>query len=283
MKKLFQENITIKQLLLFSALIIVVIALIAVMSLYLPPAVDWHGAFRPAALEILHGRSPYNADGFFNPPWAAIFLVPFAIFPESIGRAIMSLTSLVVYGFVAQRLGAKKITILFLLLSPPVLHGILNGNIDWLVVLGFILPPWIGLFFLSIKPQIGLATIVFFVFSSWKEGGYKKVLVTFAPFGVASLVTIILFGPWFLSVQNNINLAGNTSLWPLSVPVGLGLLVAAIRKNDIRFAIAASPNLSPYVILHSWIGAILAFASFTPEIITVVIGLWIVVIYKLIA
>ena len=82
MKRLFQENITVKQSLLFSALIIVVIALIAVMSLYLPPAVDWHGAFRPAALEILHGRSPYNADGFFNPPWTAIFLVPFAIFPE---------------------------------------------------------------------------------------------------------------------------------------------------------------------------------------------------------
>ena len=276
------KNITAKQVFTISAIGFVAIGLIVAMSAFLPAAVDWHGALRPAALEVIYGRSPYNADGFFNPPWTAILLIPFAILPENVGRAAMALTSLIVYGFVAHRMGAKKITILFLLLSPPVLHGILNGNIDWLVVLGFILPPWLGLFFLSIKPQIGLAAMVFLLFSNWKAGGYKKVITTFAPLGAAFLVAVIVFGPWFLSIRSDVNLAGNTSLWPLSIPVGLALLVAAIRKNEIRFAMAASPTLSPYVILHSWIAALLAFASSTPEIITVVIGLWIVVIYRLI-
>lgn len=277
------KEITFKQILLISIFVVVIIALITIMSAALPQAIDWHGAFRPATLEILHGRSPYNADGFFNPPWVAIFLIPYAILPESIGRAAMALTSLVVYSLVAHRLGAKKITISFLLLSPPVLHGIINGNIDWLVVLGFILPPWIGLFFLSVKPQIGLAVMIFLGVSTWREKGAKKVLATFAPLFGISLISLLLYGPWFLSIQRDLNLIANTSLWPLSIPVGLALLVSAIRKKDDRYAMVASPNLSPYVNLHSWIGAMLAFSSSTLETITIVIGLWIVVVYRLLA
>jgi len=277
------KNISSKHVIPLSVVSVVVVALVTVMSAFLPQAVDWHGAFRPAALEILHGRSPYNAEGFFNPPWAAILLIPFAILPEHIGRAAMALASLAAYVYVAHRLDAKKVAILFLLLSPPVLHGILNGNIDWLAALGFVLPPWLGLFFLAIKPQVGMATMVFLLFSTWRNGGIKKIITTFTPFGIASLIAIALFGPWFLNIKNDINLAGNASLWPMSIPVGLALLVLTVRKNDIRFSMAASPALSPYVILHSWVGALLAITSSTPETIASVIGLWIVVIYKLIA
>lgn len=266
----------------FGGILILGIALVAAMSIYLPQAIDWHGAFRPAALEILHGRSPYNAEGFFNPPWTAVLLLPFAILPENIGRAVMALVSLITYTYVARQLGATKLAIIFLLISPPVLHGILNGNIDWLVTLGFVLPPWLGLFFLAIKPQLGMITMVFVLFSSWKTGGLRKAFFTLAPFGIASTIAIGIFGPWFLNIKSEINLAGNASLWPLSIPVGLALLIRATRMNEIRFSMAASPCLSPYVILHSWIVALLAIACMTLETIVVVVGLWIVVIYRLI-
>jgi hypothetical protein len=45
---------------------------------------------------------------------------------------------------------------------------------------------------------------------------------------------VMVFGPWFLSISNDINLAGNSSLWPLSIPIGLTFLVASLRKNEIR-------------------------------------------------
>lgn len=43
---------------------------------------------------------------------------------------------------------------------------------------------------------------------------------------------------------------------------------------------AASPCLSPYVLLHAWSGALASVVSFTPEIIAAVVGLWILVFIR---
>lgn len=259
-------------------LVVLVFALLTgLLARFLPPAVDYHGAFRPAALEILHGRSPYNAEGFFNPPWTAVLLIPFAVLPENVGRALMVIAALGVYAYVAHKLGANKPTLILLLLSPPSLHGILNGNIDWLAVLGVVLPPWLGLFFLAIKPQVGMIVVLYLFVAEWRKGGLLRVLKTFLPVGLASVLSIVIFGPWFTKVSNEINLAGNSSLWPMSLPIGLTMLVATIRKNEIRYSMAASPFVSPYVIMHSWIGAFLALAPKPYEATAAVIGMWIVV------
>jgi hypothetical protein len=258
-------------------LILVFALLTGLLASFLPPAVDWRGAFRPAALEILHGRSPYNAEGFFNPPWAAILLVPFAILPENVGRAVMVIAALAVYAYVAHKLGGNKLTVGLLLLSPPVLHGLLNGNIDWLAVLGVVLPVWLGLFFLAIKPQIGMIVVVFLFFAEWRKGGPLRVLKTFLPVGLASVLSIVVFGPWFLDIPGVGEIAINASLLPLALPIGLALTVTAIRKNEIRYSMIASPMLSPYLLLHSWIGAFLALAPRPYEAAAAVIGMWIVV------
>lgn len=259
-------------------LVVLVFALLTgLLARFLPPAVDWRGAFRPAALEILHGRSPYNAEGFFNPPWTAILLIPFAVLPENVGRAVLVLVALAVYAYVAHKLGANKLTIGLLLLSPPCLHGILNGNIDWLAVLGVVLPAWLGLFFLAIKPQVGMIVVLFLFFSEWRKGGPIRVLKTFLPVGLASVLSILIFGPWFLDIPAVEEIVINASLLPLALPIGLALTVAAIRKNEIRYSMIASPMLSPYLLLHSWIGAFLALAPKPYEAAAAVIGMWIVV------
>ncbi len=256
-------------------------ALVIVMSATLPTAVDWHGAFRPAALEILHGRTPYTASGFFNPPWTAVLLIPFAILPEHIGRAVLVIVALATYAYVGHKLGGNKVTIPLLLVSPPVLHGILNGNLDWLAALGAVLPPWIGLFFLMIKPQVGLAVGVYFLFVAWREGGIVKVIKTFAPSGLALAVSVAIFGPWFLAIPPISEIPLNASFWPLSLPIGLAWIVAAIRKTEIRYSLIASPFLSPYMLLHSWVGALLGLIPLTYEFAAAVIGLWMLVLMKL--
>jgi len=164
-----------------SLLAIVVIVLVGAMSLVLPPAVDWHSVFRPAARRLLSGQSPYEVEGFFNAPWALLPLIPLALVPENIGRAMLALLNLVIFGHVARRMGAKLLAISFLLVSPPVLHGILNGNLDWLVALGFVLPPQIGLFFIIIKPQVGIGVGLYWLVEAWRAGGWQRVLRTFRP------------------------------------------------------------------------------------------------------
>lgn len=273
----------------FSAKISFLIILTIAIVLFAWPTVgylhspDWHATFRPAALEILHGRSPYNAKGFFNPPWAAILLIPFAVLPEKVGWAVLVVVALGVYAYVAHKLGANKLTIAILLLSPPSLHGILIGNIDWLAILGIVLPPWLGLFFLALKPQVSVVVILYLFVAEWKRGGPLRVFKTFLPVGLAAALSIMIFGPWFLNIPSLDKLPANDSLFPMSLPLGLVLTVAAIRKNDIRYAMMASPMLAPYLLLYSWIVALLALAPKPSETTAAVIGMWIVVLMRFFA
>lgn len=40
--------------------------------------------FFPATREVLAGRSPYSIEGFTNPPWAVLPLIPMVILPGEI-------------------------------------------------------------------------------------------------------------------------------------------------------------------------------------------------------
>jgi hypothetical protein len=261
-------------------LALLLVFLLVLMGTVLPTAIDWHTAFRPAAWELLSGRSPYNIEGYFNAPWALLPLIPMALLPEHIGRSVLVLVSLIAYAYTAKQLGAKIYTIALLLLSPPVFHGLLHGNIDWLATLGFVLPPQIGLLFVVAKPQIGIAVVVYWLFDSWKTGGIKKTVQVFWPLTVLSLLSFLLFGFWPLRFEKELVLWWNASLWPALIPVGLGLLVAAIRKREIKYAFGASPCLSPYVLLHSWVGALLAIVGAFPEFLAAFVGLWVLVIIR---
>jgi len=244
---------------------------------FVPPAVDWRISFRPAALTLLSGESPYDKVYIIHAPWALLMLAPFALFPENVGRVMLLFCGLASYIFIAQRLGAKPIAIVFLLISPVVMHMLLNGNIDWLASFGFVLPPQIGLFFIAIKPQLGIAVAPFWLVEAWRQGGWKQVLKTFAPFTIILLLSFAIFGLWPLGAVEVTGVSFNASLWPLSIPVGLALLVTAIRKRKIEYAMAASPCLSPYALFYSWTGVLLAIIASVPETIAAVVGLWILV------
>ena len=266
--------------------LVVAIACIAILviavplSKILPPGVDWHLMFRPAAMAVLEGKSPYSVEGFFNAPWTVLVLIPFALLSEEMGRAMLFLLSFIAYSLVAYRIGAKHITVIAFMISPPVLHGLLNSNIDWLALLGFILPPQIGLFFVAIKPQVGIGIMIFWLFQSWKTGGWRETIRIFFPFTLAILASLLIFGLWPLRFNQTISFSWNASFWPASIPLGLVLLVHAIRTMDIRYAMPAGPCLSPYVIFHSWVGALLPLLTLKWETIIAVIGLWLVVLLR---
>jgi len=276
------QSLTVRQKLMLAVIVILVLSTLTVfMSIYLPPAVDWHLFFRPAAQELLHLRSPYSVQGFPMPPWMLLPVLPLALLPENIGGALFLLLNLMVFVYSAYRLGATTTTMVVFLLSPPVLHSLLNGNVDSFVVLGFVLPPPIGLFFLSIKPQIGAGVALFWLVEAWRTGGLREVFKTFTPVAIAWLASILVFGFWFLNWENKVDLWWNASAWPLSIPVGLALLVAAVRKRKMEFAMPAAPCLSPYVLLHAWSGALAALMTLPAEMIAAVAGLWIIVISSL--
>lgn len=256
--------------------------IVVLSSIYLPTGIDWRDTYRPAALALLSGKSPYSVDIFFAAPWTLLPLLPFAVLPENVGRGCLFLLGIVSFAFTAYRLGAKPLSLVAFLLSPPVAHCLLNSNIEWLPLLGFILPPQIGLFFVAIKPQTGIGVSIFWLIESWRRGGIKETIHVFGPVSLALLISFILFGLWPLRFNDTMTLtrAYNASLWPNSIPVGLVLLVASIHRRNIKYAIASSPCLSPYVLLHAWVGALASVVSQPVETIVAVIGLWILVLLR---
>ena len=243
------------------------------------PGGDDLDVFMPATRLLLAGESPYNEPLFFTPVWSLLPFIPLVVLPTFIGRAILFVIILFSFAYSAWRFGAKPIAVAAFLLSPPVIMTLWLSSIDWIPILGFVLPPQIGLFFISTKPQMGSVVALFWFVEAFRTGGVKKVVHTFWPITAALLVTFALYGLWPLQASDRdiINIGHNSSLWPVSIPVGLGLFAATFHKRNISYAMAASPCLSPYVMATSWAGAFMAILLSVPETIAAVIGAWILI------
>jgi len=279
------KTLTPSKIALLLGIAVIFAALSAALGYVLPPGVDWHLTFRPAAQALISGQNPYQANldaPFANAPWALLPLVPLALLPEPAGRGLLFMFGLLAFAAAAHRLKADRWALIAFLLSPVVFHTLLNANLDWLPVLGYTLHPAIGLFFVTVKPQMGSVVALFWLVEAWRQGGWRLTLKTFAPVTVVYLLSFAVYGLWPL---NMLKVSQHTtwweaSLWPMSIPAGLALAVAAIRRRDIRPAMAASPALSPHVVFHSWVAALAAVVSSTPETIAAVIGLWILVFIR---
>jgi len=166
--------------------------------------------------------------------------------------------------------------------SPPVFYGMRMLNVDVLVLIGFVLPAPVGLFFVIIKPQMGLVMVIFWLVEAWRQGGLQAVLKTFLPVKVAVLLSFVLFGNWLAGRQSDLpGSFWNASLWPWSIPIGLGLLMVSLRERPKELAMSASPFLSPYLAYHSWAAALPGLIQRDYELVTVVIGMWLVAVVRL--
>jgi hypothetical protein len=260
------------------------VLLAALAAISLPPGIDWHQTLRPGVLAIVQGRSPYGRELLFSaPPWLAAPLLPLAVLPEPIGRGLFFTLCLGVFAYSAVRLGARPVGLGLFLLSPPVMHSLLNANLDSLVLLGFVLPPPVGMFLLALKPQMSWAVALYWMVAAWNRGRWRALLVLVGPVAVTFGLSLIAYGFWprdYLAIAAT-SRAWNASLWPGSIPIGLVLLVAAFRSRRVEPAMVASPCLSPYVLLHTWSGALAALVTRERELLAAVAGLWIVVALRM--
>jgi len=149
------------------AIVLTALAASFLLAPFMPAAVDWTTTFRPATLALLAGESPYGRFYLSHAPWGLVMIIPLALLPEAVGRVMGVFCGLASYMYVAHRLGAKKISIAFLLISPLVMHVLLNGNIEWLAILGFVMPPNLGYSLFRSNHRSGLPLLRF---GWWKLG-----------------------------------------------------------------------------------------------------------------
>src|SRR3990170_4101928 len=65
--------------------------------------IDWKNFFRGSVLALIHGESPYG-NGFFNPPWVLLPLIPVALLSPALGTAILYSLNYVAFIFATWKL-----------------------------------------------------------------------------------------------------------------------------------------------------------------------------------
>lgn len=224
-----------------------------------PNGYDYYHAFEPAAQLWLRGQSPYLQGAFFNPPWALVPLLPLVLLPGPWVPWLLALANLGAFAAAGVRLGAKPLPLALLILSPQMLRLGFNGQIDWLLPLGLLLPRPAALFFVLAKPQLGIGLAVYWLVDSWRAGGWRQLAKDFGPVGAAFALSFAVYG-FYLgggAVLTGPTITWNISPWPYSLIVGAALLVSALRNRRAGHALTAGPFFSPYLAGHSIVSPVL--------------------------
>lgn len=262
-------------------LILLLLILLPFLYVSLPHGLDWHETYRPAALAVLHGQSPYTVEIYYAAPWAAWLLIPIAVLPTPLGQMLIFLAGVTAYVFILRRLNAPPASMLLFLSSAAVIGCLINGNIEWLALLGAVLPPPIGLIFLAIKPQVGFGLGVYWLVTTWRERGAQAVVVTFAPITLLLLLSFLLYGLWPLRFSQTVAWStDNVSLFPYGVALGLPILVQACRTREPRAALASGPFFSPYVIHFTWACMLVYLLQKPRLLLAAVLALWVPIVVK---
>lgn len=252
--------------------IIVLIIIIIAAVQFVPVWVDW-GHFRDAGRAIVNGTDLYADPLFFNAPWLAAIVIPFAVQDDVTGNGLMFVVGFLAFAYLAFRLGARPLAFVAFLLSPGVIANQVLPNIEWIPLLGVLLEPRWGLLLLIVKPQVGAGVALVWLVQAWRS---HSVIRTFAPVTVALLVSIMLYGLWFARMLSLSAKGWNTSLFPFSLPIGAVILYYALRRLRPDWAISATVLCSPYVSNPSWSGAFLSLARHKWAMVAACVTWWIV-------
>jgi hypothetical protein len=254
-----------------------------------PYGLDWEETFHPALYNYLtvNDFDLYDGTGYYNPPWLVWAVMPFLLLSKSDGRAAWFGFSAACYVVFALRSGFRPVPLLAFLCSPIVLVSLWYGNVDGVVLLGAVLPPFIGIPLLAIKPQIGFVLILFYAFESlYVNRDVNQFVNRFFLLYIFGVLSIINHGAWFLNAFGSSPPANNGSLWlggPLNIVLALAcgvfLTVSAARKLNPDFALAAAPFLAPYTQFYSLPGALILLKKKPLWSVVVLALTWGVILY----
>lgn len=282
----FSHSTKIEQFILIAA----IISIVTTLSIYITNApwafVDWENVFFPATE---HLDQPYQIAGYVTPPWLLLFLAPLSLFGENISLAIWLTLSLLLSLWCLHQLTNDTLIIILCLLSPGFIRLVVHGQIDVLILFGYVMLTtsnklWLkslGILLMSIKPQvIGLSAIVYWLHAPRKE---KPILLL--PLITCILLSFFIYGLWPIKIVENMNrlpvAAFNFSPWPYGIGIGLFLIIYAIWKNNVVLGGLATFFLVPYFGSHSlFVYTCLLFTTIQRKwSILIFLLLWIITFY----
>ena len=208
-------------------------------------------------------------DIFFAAPWSMWMLNPLAFLSERTAQVIVFFLALTIYFLIVRK--GNRWSMLFILLSPPVIADLIAGNIEWMAMMCLIVPERLSVIFALIKPQ----STIGFIIAKTLHGNISILYGT-----LAMLISILPCNFWFLHYRDTLSLTQgyNISLWPMGIPIGVALLASAWQEK--RSGIEASPFLSPYCLTQTWTGPLLMLLNKPLQAGLVVMSMWGIVAFQ---
>jgi hypothetical protein len=159
--------------------------------------------------------------------------------------------------------------------TPFVYMTMQYGNIDWLVLLGFISPMALGIWLVLVKPQMGFTLALLWAWKTYRQHGVKRLFLIFGPVAIGFLISFALG----MRIPDPETLAAwSADVWPYGLLLGIPFLIYAFRKQEDDLALAAAPFLTPYTGPMSW-AAILPTAMRNKKLLALVwVFSWILII-----
>lgn len=236
---------------------------------------DYYIAFKPALAHLYAGFSPYDEPTFFSPPWTLAFYAPFTLIPEPYDLIVLWVVHFAVFAVAAHKMGAAPVVAGLFLTSPQVVYGAILGNNDWMVALGLVVPSWLGLLLVMVKPQVGAPIAVFILAEAWRRGGWREVTLTSAPMLILSVISLLIWGEDLLQGAGAVSVGWNIAPFPHLLPIGLVLLYSAVQKRKLELALLTGPMIAPYMGVQSLSVYALGLLSSTREALLAIIALWV--------
>lgn len=230
--------------------------------------VDWRQVYHPVGQVPL---DPYSVNGFFNPPWLAWILAPFAWLPLHPSGALWLTLSVLATIWGIIKLDGDMLIVLLTLLTPAFLRFLIWGQIDVIPFVGLVLllksestwgKGW-GIVLMSIKPQVfGLAAVaVWLRLPTWRQ----RIQIA-APFVGVLLASFVMYGFWPLQLNGEYLVeVVDFSMWPYGIPIGLLLFGYAVLGKR-PFWRWHAPPLAESVATRQALVAALSSYFFTPYI-----------------
>lgn len=226
-----------------------------IFTIFPAQGIDWRVTFYQVARVPLH---PYSVKTFVNLPWTALILYPFQFFSVNLSQSINASLNLIIIGLLVIKRKGDNLSLILALTSFPFLSLLANGSIEWIPALGFVLQNQWGVLLLLTKPQSGI-----FAALGWVSSNKNKLWLFFVPAILMMIASLILWPKWPMEMLTNIQYMQdvkmglfmvNVSLWPWTIPFGLGLLWFMFKLKPVDkelLGILATFLLTPYFVPHS--------------------------------
>ncbi|MPM28845.1 hypothetical protein SDC9_75376 [bioreactor metagenome] len=206
---------------------------------------DWQRYFSQV---FAHIQAPNKVEGFFNPPWTALLLA-YGLLPLKISNVIKLLLNICMLLWAVFKVKGGWLGIVLTFITPLFFDMARVNPIDWIPLLGFLLPPIWGFPLMVTKPQtLGAAMLI-----KWKMEKFS--LKPLIPLAIIIGGSFLIWGNW-VNIKGPVSVLDtpqNFSFWPLGIPFGIILLIYSWRTNDELLAGASTYLLIPYVAPYSMV------------------------------